>query len=113
MTTARWDTDVVVLGAGAAGLAAAVELARGGRDVLVLEARDRVGGRIWSQPQPGLATPVELGAEFVHGDAELTKALLAAAGSAALEIPPHHWMRSTNGLEPMDGLVPALKRALQ
>ena len=105
--------DVLVLGAGAAGLVAAAELGRGGLRVLVLEARDRVGGRIWSQPQPGLATPVELGAEFVHGEAELTKELLAAAGSAALEIPPHHWMRSTNGLEPMDDLVPALKRALQ
>ena len=72
--------DVLVLGAGIAGLAAAERLAAAGRRVLVLEARDRLGGRIHTVDDPGLQHPVELGAEFVHGrPAELVE-LIHAAG---------------------------------
>ncbi len=60
--------DVVVLGAGAAGLAAARALADAGRRVVVLEARDRIGGRIDTAHVPDVGAPIELGAEFVHGD---------------------------------------------
>ena len=59
--------DVAVLGAGVAGLAAARELRRRGLTVVVLEARDRIGGRILTVRDPRLPVPVELGAEFVHG----------------------------------------------
>ncbi|GIW41544.1 MAG: hypothetical protein KatS3mg076_2121 [Candidatus Binatia bacterium] len=58
--------DVVVLGAGMAGVAAARELSARGLDVQVLEARDRVGGRIHSV-RDFCASPVEGGAEFIHG----------------------------------------------
>jgi monoamine oxidase len=61
------SADVVVLGAGIAGLAAAERLGAAGRRVVVLEARDRIGGRIHTVDDPGLNVPVELGAEFVHG----------------------------------------------
>jgi monoamine oxidase len=54
----------VVVGAGLAGLVAADELARGGAEVVVLEARSRVGGRVWSQTLPNGAV-VEMGAEYV------------------------------------------------
>ena len=54
---------VVVVGAGFAGLAAADELRAAGMDVTVLEARDRVGGRVWSVPFAG--SVVERGAEFI------------------------------------------------
>lgn len=74
-----------MVGAGAAGLAAARELAAAGRSVLVLEARERVGGRCWTRRMPGLETPVELGAEFIHGAAKLTRALLRKAGLAAVD----------------------------
>ena len=72
--------DVIVVGAGAAGLAAADALARAGRSVLVLEARGRIGGRCWTRRMPGLPVPVELGAEFIHGQAKSTLELLTRAG---------------------------------
>jgi monoamine oxidase len=61
------SADVVVLGAGIAGLAAAERLGAAGLRVVVLEARDRIGGRIHTVDDPGLKLPIELGAEFVHG----------------------------------------------
>ncbi len=61
------DADVIVIGAGAAGLAAARDLRRAGRSVLCLEARERIGGRILTVHDPLTTVPVELGAEFVHG----------------------------------------------
>ena len=59
--------DVVVIGAGVAGLAAASELARSGLSVTIVEARDRIGGRVFTQRDPVLQTPIEFGAEFIHG----------------------------------------------
>ncbi|HEY2469091.1 MAG TPA: NAD(P)/FAD-dependent oxidoreductase [Terracidiphilus sp.] len=56
---------VLVIGAGMAGLTAARKLAESGRQVLVLEARDRVGGRIRTLREEGEV--LELGAEFIHG----------------------------------------------
>jgi monoamine oxidase len=76
---------LIVIGAGAAGLAATAALLRAGRSVLVLEARDRVGGRCWTRRVPGLEIPVELGAEFIHGEAASTHAYLAEAGIAAVD----------------------------
>jgi len=76
----KGSVDVVVIGAGAAGLAAADALSRAGRSVVVLEARSRIGGRCWTQRMPGLPVPVELGAEFIHGEAQSTLALLERAG---------------------------------
>ncbi len=57
--------EVVIIGAGVAGLTAARELSTAGARVLVLEARDRLGGRVLTHHAP--EGPVELGAEFVHG----------------------------------------------
>jgi monoamine oxidase len=54
----------VVVGAGLAGLAAASALARAGREVVVLEARDRIGGRVWSRELAD-GSVVEMGAEFI------------------------------------------------
>lgn len=62
---AGFDADVVVVGAGVAGLAAARALALGGQRALVLEARDRIGGRTWTDSSLGV--PVDLGASWIHG----------------------------------------------
>lgn len=59
--------DVVVIGAGAAGLVAVRELDRAGVSVLGLEARGRIGGRAFTLHDPMCPVPIELGAEFVHG----------------------------------------------
>jgi len=79
------QADVLVVGAGAAGLAAAAELARAGRSVLVVEARDRIGGRCLTRRLPGIPAPVELGAEFIHGRPQATLALLRKANIAAVD----------------------------
>ena len=59
--------DVLILGAGLAGVSAAIELASAGLRVELIEARDRIGGRVFTRHDPTLNHPIELGAEFVHG----------------------------------------------
>jgi monoamine oxidase len=59
--------DVIVIGAGIAGLVAARELSKQGQSVLVLEARDRIGGRTHTLQPRGWPVHVDIGAEFVHG----------------------------------------------
>jgi monoamine oxidase len=71
--------NCIIVGAGASGLMAAHELCKAGRTVLLLEARDRVGGRIYTLTKGKFSSPVEAGAEFIHGDLPLTSALLKAA----------------------------------
>ena len=84
------DYDALVIGAGVAGLNAGRLLAEAGQRVAILEARDRIGGRIWTQPiapdqsQPAFA--VELGAEFVHGLPQETWSLIKQAGLSAVEV---------------------------
>jgi monoamine oxidase len=77
--TSEHAADVLVLGAGMSGLAAARALAEHGVRVLVLEAQSRIGGRILSQQVEGGGT-VELGAEFVHGRAPELWSLINEAG---------------------------------
>lgn len=104
--------DVVVIGAGAAGLLAGAELARAGASVLLLEARDRVGGRIWTRREPGLPVPVELGAEFIHGQAAITRDLLAKAGAAVVDAEGSHLTLHEGELQPREDFFPKLRRAL-
>jgi monoamine oxidase len=78
------EMDVLVLGAGAAGLLAARTLARAGRTVAVLEARNRYGGRIHTFTDAGFSAPTEAGAEFLHGDVPLTRSLLAETSQASI-----------------------------
>jgi monoamine oxidase len=91
------DADAIVIGAGAAGLAAARGLAGRSVRVVLLEARDRIGGRVWSRPVPRTATPVEMGAEFIHGRGELTMLLLRDAGMAAIDTGGERWTCSEDG----------------
>jgi monoamine oxidase len=72
--------DVIVVGAGVAGLAAADALVEAGRRVLVLEARDRPGGRVLTDYSLGRGLPRELGAQMVHGRTVITHEWLARVG---------------------------------
>jgi monoamine oxidase len=78
--------DVAVLGAGIAGLMAARTLAAQGKKVALIEARSRIGGRIFSLPQQGPGLPVELGAEFIHGRPVEVWQLIEEAGLHAYEM---------------------------
>lgn len=73
------EVDVAVVGAGLAGLTAARDLQRAGLDVAVIEARDRVGGRVWSQELEGGAV-AELGGQFIGPTQERLAALAAELG---------------------------------
>jgi monoamine oxidase len=77
-----YQTEVLIIGAGAAGLLAARELATAGRQVLVLEARDRIGGRVHTLTPPGFGQAIDAGAEFLHGEVPLTRTLLLEADIA-------------------------------
>jgi len=79
------QADVVVLGAGAAGLAAARVLSNAGVTTIVLEARDRIGGRLLTREDVGLPVPIDLGGEFIHGTAAVTFDLLRAANTVAID----------------------------
>jgi monoamine oxidase len=84
-------TDVVVIGAGVSGLAAARALRERGVRAEVLEARDRIGGRIFTHRDPRAPAPIELGAEFIHGSAPETMAIVREAGLLAVDIPDNRW----------------------
>jgi monoamine oxidase len=83
--------DIVVIGAGAAGLIAARELARAAKRVTILEARERCGGRIHPLPSADFGYPAEGGAEFVHGEAPVTHRLLGEAGLSTLPLQGARW----------------------
>ena len=94
--------DVVVIGAGAAGLSAARALHESGIDVVVLEARERVGGRVLTHHDQGTPIPVELGAEFIHGSPPELNEILRAARLASCDISGRRWQVVGESIRPAD-----------
>ena len=94
--------DVIIVGAGVAGLSAACELSKQDLSILMVEARDRIGGRVYTERDQHLDAPIEFGAEFVHGkpaeiwdrSKDFAKTLIEAEGD--------HWCSSINGLSRCD-----------
>src|SRR5262249_26241430 len=104
---------VLVLGAGAAGLMAARTLAASGIPVLVVEARPRIGGRIFTIRDPHLPVAVELGAQFVHGRPDVAWGLLREAHLTAFGLPFDHYERRGPKLVHASGFEDELARAMK
>ncbi|HZM93597.1 MAG TPA: NAD(P)/FAD-dependent oxidoreductase [Vicinamibacterales bacterium] len=104
--------EVLVIGAGAAGLAAARALHEAGVDIIVVEARDRPGGRIWTRRETG-TLPIELGAEFIHGRAAEFDDVLEAASLTRLDIGGRRFRAGTRQLRPLDDFWERLDRVMR
>lgn len=106
-------SSVIVIGAGAAGLAAARALHDAGVDVEVIEARDRIGGRVFTVTDPATHRPIELGAEFIHGQAPELQQLLDEASLLTVDICGTRWRATPSGLRPLKRFWERLDRAFQ
>lgn len=98
-------TDCIVIGAGAAGLMAAYTLVEAGKTVTVIEARDRIGGRIHTLSNEQFSTYVELGAEFIHGDLPVTLGLLKEAGIGYSDVGFEMWQYRNGKFEQSEEFV--------
>jgi monoamine oxidase len=97
------DSDVIVIGAGAAGLSAARRLAAAGLAVRVIEARDRVGGRAWTAHDPS-GLPIELGCAWLHSADENELCDIAVRSGLTLDksLPPWRTQMSNIGFPVAD-----------
>jgi monoamine oxidase len=98
---------------GAAGLMAARELARSGKKVTILEARHRCGGRIYPLSAQEFGYPAEGGAEFVHGAAPVTRALMREARLSLLAIEGTRWSARSGAFSPNEPPPPHATRLRQ
>src|SRR5712691_4098461 len=104
---ARLDpTHFLIVGAGAAGLMTARELARAGNRVTIVEGRDRCGGRILPLSTQEFGYPAEGGAEFVHGAAPVTRSLMREAGLSLLPRAGTRWSTRIGALLPDESSLP-------
>ena len=78
----------------------------------MLEARDRIGGRIWTLHPDGLACPVETGAEFLHADARETRTLARRAGLTVVDIGGQRWLSRNGALQRSPGFEKRIERVL-
>ena len=113
MRVERKQFDVVVIGAGAAGLAAAATLAEGGARVCILEARDRIGGRILTRIEPDASIPLELGAEFIHGRSPVTRRWLRRFNTPLVDAAERHVSVRAGKVLDEDSHFEDMKRGLQ
>jgi len=84
----------VIVGAGVAGLATARRLREHGIHCVVLEARTRIGGRVYTVTDARSPIPIELGAEFVHGEAPELRDIAREAGLTAVDVVGERWAAS-------------------
>ncbi len=111
--TQRPAIDVLVVGAGAAGITAARVLHERGVSVAIIEARDRIGGRVWTLHPAIAPVPIELGAEFVHGRAPGLNQVLADASLTHLDIDGRRFHAGRSRLRPFDDFWERLDRVMR
>src|SRR5262245_41670383 len=105
--------DVAIVGAGAAGLQAADVLSAAGNNVIVLEGRERIGGRIETLHDPAWPLPIERGAEFVHGMPEETWSILRASGCPAYDVAESNHVFSRGKLARHDDFFEQVEEAAE
>lgn len=96
------NVDVIVIGAGAAGMTAAAELGRAGLSVTILEARDRIGGRMFTVHDSKCNASAELGAEFIHGRPPEIWNLLTCHKIKTTEVSGDNWCSRDGELSTCD-----------
>ena len=109
----RRKIDVVVIGAGAAGVAAARALHDAGVSVVVLEARERIGGRILTLRGGQSPVPIELGAEFIHGRAEALNELIDDARLTTVDVSGQRYAAGGRRLRPLNDFWEQLDRVMR
>ena len=103
--------DVIIIGAGAAGIAAGRKLHDAGKDILIIEARERIGGRIHTS-YDFADEPVELGAEFIHGENAVTHELVKQAGLHVIPVDRYgklRWAQYSRPAVPISALPSQLR----
>ena len=109
----RRSGHVVIIGAGAAGLACGQSLREIGVRFTILEARSRIGGRILTEHPRGLVVPVELGAEFTHGEAPEVMELAQDHGLRVVDIAGRRFRVTGEGLRVLDDFWERLDRVMR
>ena len=104
---------IAVIGAGVAGLAAARALREAGEAIRVVEARDRIGGRILTRRDAATPLPIELGAEFVHGAAEEVVELARGAKLLVADIHGDRWRAEGSRLTKLSGFWEQLQSVMK
>ena len=105
--------QVVIVGAGAAGLAAGQALRRARIPFVILEARSRIGGRIFTTRPRGLVVPIELGAEFTHGEAPEVMEIAETNGLRVADVAGRRFRAQGDRLSPLDDFWERLDRVMR
>lgn len=104
--------DIIIVGAGICGLSIALQLSHQGKSVIILEARNRVGGRICtSEASNGLH--FEAGAEFFHGESPITKELIKRAGGHLQQMNGKIYSVSTGQIREENDFIPERKKVIE
>jgi monoamine oxidase len=107
------NDHVIIIGAGVAGLAAGEVLAGHGIPFTILEARGRIGGRVWTVHPRSLAVPVELGAEFIHGEADEIREIATRERLRTVDIAGRRWRVKSGGLHVFDDFWERIDRVMR
>lgn len=108
----KGNPEVIIVGAGMAGLAAARLLCKAGIKVVLLEARNRLGGRVYTHHDSSLPIPVELGAEFIHGKPHELWEIVDTGNLLVCDVTDSHWYLKGGNLLKSNRAVSALDKII-